>query len=221
MIATTQKPIEEILRQLEGKEKIFIVGCGECATTCETGSEDAVNKMKDLLEAKGKKVVGSAVPDAPCVAAQIKTALAKNAKAVKEADAFLVLACGSGTQSVKEADRRGKAVIGGCDTLFAATVDAEGNFQERCSACGECILEFTAGICPITRCSKGLLNGPCGGVKEGKCEVDRERDCIWVLIHDELKKIGRLDLLKRKMPPKDFSKAQKPHKLELGIKSNG
>lgn len=218
MIVTKQKPLENILSQLEGKSKIFIVGCGDCATTCQTGSEEAVKKMSEQLAASGKQVVGWAIPDAPCVAAQIKTVLAKNVKLVKEAEAFLVLACGSGIQSVKEADRRGISTIGGCDTLFAATVYAKGNFQERCSACGECILEFTGGICPVTRCGKGLLNGPCGGVREGKCEVNRDRDCAWVLIHDELKKSGKDNLLKKNMPPKDFSKSEKPHNLNIEVK---
>lgn len=216
MIATSKKPITTILKTLKGKEKIFIVGCGECATTCETGSEKAVMAMKKALEAKGKQVPGWVVPDAPCVAAQIKSALSKNIKAVKESEAFLVLACGSGVQAVKEADRSGKDVYSGCDTMFAATVNAKGDFEEKCSACGDCILEFTAGICPVTRCSKGLLNGPCGGVQDGKCEVDRDKDCIWIKIHDELKRLNKPYLSKETLSPKDFSKAKKPRSLSLG-----
>lgn len=211
MIITKQKSLGSISKQLDGKSKIFIVGCGECATTCGTGSEQAVVKIKQWLESGGKEVTGWAIPDAPCVAAQIKTALAKNTQAVKQSDAFLVLACGSGIQSVKESDRRNLLVASGCDTLFAATVDAKGDFQERCSACGECVLELTAGICPVTRCSKGLLNGPCGGVKDGKCEADRQRDCAWVLIYKELSGRNNLDLFKRFKPPKDFAKQAKPH----------
>jgi hypothetical protein len=92
-------------------------------------------------------------------------------------------------------------------------MDAQGNFFERCSACGECVLDITGGICPITLCPKGLLNGPCGGMDKGKCEVDKEKDCAWVLIYKELEKRKKLAELKKIQPPKDFKKATKPHKL--------
>jgi hypothetical protein len=94
-------------------------------------------------------------------------------------------------------------------------IDREGSFVERCSACGECILELTGGICPVTRCPKGLMNGPCGGVDKGKCEVDKELDCVWALIYNELKEKDRLYLLKEYRPPKDHSKMLKPRSRSL------
>jgi len=213
MIVTEQKPLPEIIESLKEYDKIFLIGCGECATTCKTGGKDELLKMQQELEKQGKTVLGTCIPDAPCVASQIKTELAKNTKVLKEAQTILVLACGLGTQSVKDNDRLGLVVVPACNTLCGAVVDAQGNFYEKCSMCGECVLGITAGICPITLCPKGLLNGPCGGMDKGKCEVDKERDCAWVLIYKELEKKNKLDTLKKVQTPKDFEKTQKPHKI--------
>ena len=213
MVITEQKPLAEIIDSLKGYNKIFLVGCGECATTCNTGGEPQVLKMKEVLTKAGKVVVGSSIPTAPCIAAQVKTELAKNIKTLSQAEAILVLACGLGVQLVKDNDRMGLAVMPACNTVFSAVVDAQGNFIEKCSLCGECVLGITAGICPITLCSKGLLNGPCGGANQGKCEVDKDKDCAWVLIYNELAKRNKLDTLKKIQPPKDFKKGTKPHKL--------
>ena len=213
MIITEQKPLQEILESLKEYNKIFLVGCGECATTCKTGTEEELSKMKQLLEGQGKTIVGMCIPSAPCVASQIKTELAKNMKALRQAEAILVLACGLGTQSVKDNDRLGLVVLPACNTLFGAVMDAQGNFYEKCSLCGECVLDITGGICPITLCAKGLLNGPCGGMDKGKCEVDKDRDCAWVLIYKELEKNKKLAKLKEIQKAKDFKKQTKPHKL--------
>ncbi|MDP3791709.1 MAG: methylenetetrahydrofolate reductase C-terminal domain-containing protein [Candidatus Omnitrophota bacterium] len=215
MIITKQKEIKEILKYLEGEKNIFLIGCGECSTTCKTGGEEDVKKIKELLEKEGKVVTGYSVPTAPCIAAKVKMELAKNRKTIESSDAILVLACGLGIQSVAENLRVDKKVHVGCDTLFMGAIDASGTFMERCSACGDCILDLTGLICPVTRCAKGLLNGPCGGQDKGKCEVDKNRDCAWILIYNQLKKQGNLNLLKAKRPPKDYSKSSKPRQLKL------
>ena len=215
MIITRQKSPEEVLKYIPEGEKVFIIGCGECSTTCQTGGEAEILKMKDILEKSGRKVTGSAIPDAPCVAAQLKTAMAKNIKAIKESDSILALACGLGAQSIKENDRTKKTIHIGCDTLFMGATDAKNDFFELCSACGDCVLELTAAICPITRCPKSLMNGPCGGQDKGKCEVDKERDCAWVMIYKELKERDKLELLKELRPPKDYSKLTKPRKRNM------
>ena len=217
MIITEQKPFAKILDILKEYNKIFLVGCGECATTCKTGGEEQLLKMKALLEEQGKNVLGMCIPGAPCVASQIKTEFAKNMKVLREAQAILVLACGLGVQSVKDNDRIGLVVLPACNTLFGALMDAQGNFLEKCSMCAECVLDETGAICPITLCPKGLLNGPCGGVDKGKCEVDKDKDCAWVLIYKELEKRNKLDNFKKIKEPKDFKKTNKPHKLTVGI----
>jgi ferredoxin len=215
MVITEQKNIQEILKHLKGYNKIFLVGCGECATTCKTGGKEELRKMQEELEKAGKVVLGSCIPDAPCIASQIKTELAKNIKLLKETEAILVLACGLGVQSVKDNDRLGLVVLPACNTLFGAVMDSQGNFFEKCSMCGECVLDITGGICPITLCPKGLLNGPCGGMDKGKCEVDKDRDCAWVLIYKELEKRGKLTEFKSIQAPKDFKKKTLPRKLIL------
>jgi ferredoxin len=213
MIVTEQKPLEQILESLKEYKKVFLVGCGECAATCKTGGEPELLAMKKLLEEQGKTVLGTCMPSAPCMASQIKTELAKNMKALREAEAILVLACGLGVQSVKDNDRLGLTVLPSCNTIFGAVMDSQGNFYEKCSMCAECVLAVTGGICPITLCAKGLLNGPCGGMNKGKCEVDTEKDCAWVLIYKELEKKNKLGQFKEIRAAKDFKKSAKPHKL--------
>ena len=217
MIVTKKKPIEEILKALGDASRIFIIGCGDCATTCESGGEKEILKMKALLESSGKTVTGWAMPDSPCIASQTKLHFAKNKKAVDDSDAFLVLACGLGAQSVLENDRNKKPVYIGCDTAFSSILDASGRgFFERCAMCGECVLNITGGICPVARCAKSLLNGPCGGSNKGKCEVDKNNDCAWILIYNRLKELNKLDGLKNIKPAKDHSKAIRPRQVVLG-----
>lgn len=215
MIITEQKPLAEIAESLKEYQKIFLIGCGECSTTCKTGGEAELSQMKQVLEGQGKVVVGMCIPSAPCIASKVKTELAKNMKSLREADAILVLACGLGVQSAKDNDRLGLAVMPALNTIFGAVMDAQGNFFEKCSLCGECVLDETAGICPITLCAKGLLNGPCGGMDKGKCEVDKDKDCAWVLIYKELEKKNKLHKLKEMHAPRDFKKSAKPHKLMM------
>ncbi|MCM8781463.1 MAG: methylenetetrahydrofolate reductase C-terminal domain-containing protein [Candidatus Omnitrophica bacterium] len=220
MIIAKLKPLAEILKYIKQGEKLFLVGCGECATTCKSGGEEEVLAIKKALEKEGITITGYTVPEAPCVAAKLRGEFAKHQREIKDADSMLVLACGLGAQSVKENDRFAKVVHIACDTLFMGAVDKEGVFKEKCSACGECVLELTGGICPITLCAKGILNGPCGGANKGKCEVDKERDCAWVLIYNELKKQGNLSRLREIQPPKDYSKTNKPRQLNQALSAS-
>ncbi|MDD2703329.1 MAG: methylenetetrahydrofolate reductase C-terminal domain-containing protein [Candidatus Omnitrophica bacterium] len=215
MNITEQKLFRDILASLEPYRAVFLVGCGDCSTVCKTGGSDQVLHMARLLEERGKTVTGFCVPQAPCIASHIKTEFAKNMKQLREADVMLVLACGAGVQSAKDNDRSGKTVIPACNTLFTGVMDAAGNFKEKCSLCGECVLEITGGICPITLCSKGLMNGPCGGMDKGKCETDRNKDCAWVLIYQELEKRGIADKVKQVQKPRDYKKMQKPRSLSM------
>jgi len=215
MIATKQKTFECILETIKDKKNIFLLGCGECATTCKTGGEPEILAMKQKLEGAGKLVTGWAVPKASCVSAQIKTAMAKNRAALLRTDAVLIFACGSGTQTFQENDRLNLDVYSGNDTLFIASVDAQGNLFEMCSACSDCVLDRTEGICPVTRCAKGLMNGPCGGQKDGKCEVDRQKDCAWVLIYRRKANKKKTAELKTIHAPRDYKKSLKPHHVAL------
>jgi hypothetical protein len=215
MITTKQKSLQDILKMLEGKERIFLVGCGDCAATCKTGGDEDVRRVAKKLEESGKKVTGMVVPEVTCVTAQAKIAFAKNKEALRASDAVLVFACGSGVQCFKENDRLGLDIYPGCDSLFAALIDKDGSFKEVCATCGECLLDLTEGICPVARCPKGLLNGPCGGQSRGKCETDRTRDCAWILIYNRLKEKGRVGNLRKRQPAKDRQKVSRPGALSL------
>ena len=213
MVITEQKCLEVIIDSLKNYKKIFLVGCGECSTACKTGGKEELVIIQENLEKAGKVITGAMVPDAPCIAAKTKAEFAKNLKFLKDSQAILVMACGLGVQSVKDNERTGLAVIPGCDTLCGAVMDTAGNFLEKCSMCGECVLDVTSGICPTTLCPKGILNGPCGGMNKGKCEVDNERDCAWILIYKESEKGNNLGNFKKIQPPKNHKKSIKPRKV--------
>lgn len=210
MIIARKKPLEDILRALDRETKVFIVGCGECATVTQTGGEAEVAEMKESLEKAGKQVVAVDVVAANCQELDLKRILRKHKHAAEEAEAFLVLSCGAGTQSVRAATD--KHVVPGTDSLFVGNVQRSMDFVEKCSLCGDCVLDEYGAICPVTRCAKGLLNGPCGGTNKGKCEVDPDTDCAWVLIHEQLKREGRKDKRTRIHEPKDWSVVGRPGK---------
>jgi hypothetical protein len=132
---------------------------------------------------------------------------------VDEADALLVMACGAGVQSVSGAVP--KRTVAALDTLFLGNIRRFGQFEQRCSLCGECIVTETAGICPMTVCPKGLLNGPCGGMMDGRCETDADSDCAWVLIHERVAALGGTEKLRKMVPAKDYSRILKPGKLKV------
>ena len=215
MIITQQKPFEEIIGFLERSNAVFICGCSECATLCKTGGEEEVKQMKKRLEETGKKVPGWVVLDPACHILENKKHFRENKAQLAKVDSILVLACGNGVQAVSESID--KIVYPGVNTLFLGDIIRFGQFEERCQLCGECLLEKTGGICPISRCSKSLLNGPCGGSENGKCEIDPDIDCAWQLIIDRLSKQGQLDRLKEIIPAKDWSTSRDggPRKLNI------
>lgn len=212
MVITEKKPFEEIKKMLEGVKKIYITGCSLCATSCMTGGEKQISEMKEALEKEGKIVTGYTVLDPSCNKLQVRSTLKKNKEALEEADAILCMACGDGAQTVAGVIET-KPVYPANNTMFIGEVERIGHFSEVCKACGECELAWTGGICPVTRCAKGLLNGPCGGSRNGKCEVNSENDCAWVLIYDRLRKLGQLEKMLDIKPPKDYSKAYNPRKI--------
>lgn len=202
MIITKKKPDEEIEEMTRPFGKLFVVGCGTCSTSCQTGGEEQVAEMVEKL---GDRVIGSAMVEEPCDLRIDRRDLKKHRDAIKEADAIVVMSCGVGVQTV--GDYSGKIVLPASDTVFIGETERIGKFYDRCKACGECILDETGGICPITRCPKSLLNGPCGGQVEGKCEVGEYKDdCAWVLIWERLKEQDRLDLFMKFRPPRDYGK---------------
>ncbi len=193
--------------------KVFIVGCGNCATVCQTGGEKQVEEMAKKI-GEIKNIIGITVIENPCDERLAKKELSKEV-IEKQPDALLVMACGVGVQTLTELFNI--PCIPALDTEFLGKVERVGRFFERCRACGDCLLYETSGICPVTRCAKGLLNGPCGGQADGKCEVGGwQNDCAWVLIFEKLKKQGRLDQFMKFREPRDYKIKAGPGELVLG-----
>jgi len=214
-IISTQKPFETILGYIKanGEKKVFITGCGQCATTCQSGGEAECEAMKAKLEAEGVTVTGTAVFDPSCNLLKTKSEI-KKMPGAEEADAIVCLACGEGVQTLAQLVK--KPVHPGLDSLFIGQTKRVGHFHEGCSVCGECELEWTGGVCPMTICAKGILNGPCGGAKDGKCEVSADKDCAWILIYNKLKEQNKLANMDEIREPKDYTKAMKPRSLVVG-----
>ncbi len=219
MIGTTKKPLEEILQALEGYEKIAVVGCDGCAKVCATGGLDQVKEMAQDLKSKGKNITLEVSPERTCNIMKSREALDSCKDQIAAADAVLVLGCGGAVQIARQTTEEygltvpvkvGLDSVGHMDMVVPGTVA-----MEQCQECGMCILNDTGGICPVTKCAKSLLNGPCGGSENGKCEVDPNRDCAWVLIYNRMAALGELDKLKRYMEPKDYSKMSKPRVLYI------
>jgi len=204
MILSKQKPWEEILGYLDGEKSVFLLGCNGCAQASGTGGPEQVTEMKDKLEAEGKKVTGSTVVDFLCEKALVKSRLRGKLEQVKVADSILVMTCGVGVQAV--AASVNKVCHPACDTVNLGGSRGEWKGSERCMECGECLLEYTGGICPLTACTKGLISGQCGGASKGKCELNPEKDCGWELIYKRLKAKGQLDMLKKPIPPKNWDR---------------
>jgi hypothetical protein len=209
---TKQKSVEEIEQQLSGFDRVYIAGCGTCATMTRTGGKEEVLKVKEYLQELGKLVTGSTVIPTACDE-MTEAAIKENNGAIQNANCILVMACALGVH--KLSTYIDKPVLPALDTLFIGIEDSPGCFQEVCAQCGQCILGQTAAICPLTACHKGLLNGPCGGTNDGKCEVDKEKDCAWTLIYQRLEKQGRLDLMRKHQSPRDHNVVLKPRTTRI------
>lgn len=204
MIITVPKNFSDLLIQTTDKDKIFIVGCAGCATKCNTGSESAVLEITENFKQNSRIVNGFAILDTACDIRVARKDLIKNNKFL-ESTIIVALTCGAGIQAIEKiTDLK---IIAGLDGLFVGTTERIGVYNQYCSTCGQCIVDKTAGICPVTRCSKGLINGPCGGFVNGKCEVDQEKDCAWVLIYEKLKKTNSVNMIKDTyLPPRKIVK---------------
>ena len=209
---TKQKPFDEVKQQLDRFDRVYIVGCGTCATMTRTGGREEVLDMKEHLQELGKLVTGWTVIPTACDE-MTEVAIRENDGAIQNANCILVMACALGVHRVSS--YISKPVIPALDTLFIGIEDSPGNFHEVCAQCGQCVLGETAGICPLTACHKGLLNGPCGGTNNGKCEVDKEKDCGWTLIYQRLEEQGRLDLMRKYHPPKNYQVVPRPRITKL------
>jgi len=204
MIMARPKPIEEIIDEIKDFNKVLIAGCDGCVTVCEAGGIKEVQVLASALRFYFTKENKRMEIDETSLTRQCdKDYLHELLDKIDDYDAIVSLACGAGVQFMAEMYRK-KPIFPGVDTCFIGVTEERGVWAERCQACGQCILASTGGICPISRCSKRMLNGPCGGSEKGKCEISADTDCGWHLIYERLKELGQLDFFAEPTDPKDW-----------------
>jgi ferredoxin len=210
MITAERKPFEEILSLVEGKKKILVAGCDTCVAICLTGGEKEAEILASELRIKAQQEGREIEVEHTAAIRQCEWEyLDMIGQKVEQADVVLSMACGIGIQSMAEKFAP-RLVMPAVDTNMLGMPQEHAVWLERCAACGDCRIGLTGGVCPVVRCSKSLMNGPCGGSHEGLCEVkhgDETIECAWALIHERLKAQGREELLLQIRPPKDWSKS--------------
>jgi len=205
MIVAERKSIPELIEILRGHERILILGCGTCVTVCLSGGEREVCIIASALRMASRLQGFALEVDELTIERQCDNVFIEEAaEAIEKVDAVLSIGCGAGVQAIAERYPR-KPVYAGLDTVFLGILEERGVWNEKCASCGACVLADFGGICPITRCAKHLLNGPCGGSREDRCEVRPDLPCAWQLIYERLANIGQTDKLKKITPPKDWS----------------
>jgi ferredoxin len=205
MVMGEGKPIEEILSMIADKKKILVVGCKGCVTVCSAGGQKEVEILSATIRIAREKEGNSIEIREETLERQCDHEYLEQMRSyIDDYEAVVSIACGAGVQFTAEKYRR-IPVYPGINTNFIGVTLEQGVWSERCQACGNCILHKTGGICPITRCCKSLLNGPCGGSSKGKCEIDPDVECGWQLIYDRLKELGSLELFEEVIPIKDWS----------------
>lgn len=220
MIVGERKGLEEILDMIEGARKLLIAGCGTCVTISFAGGAREVSELASAIKLALKKDGRDIEIQEQTTLRQCEIEFVKGLSAnITWSDAVLSLACGVGVQTMAETFPKVR-ILPGINTMMIGSHSADRVFKEYCGACGDCILDETGGICPIVRCSKSMLNGPCGGSRNGKCEVSPEIDCGWQLIYDKLKELGLQESWSEIKPPKDWSTSWHggPRKLDKSVK---
>ena len=204
MIVAQRKSIPELTEMLDGHKKILVLGCGTCVTVCLAGGEREVSIISSALRISSNlKNMGFEVEELTIERQCDNIFIEKAADAISRNDVVLSLGCGAGVQAM--AERFDKPVYAGLDTEFIGILEERATWTEKCISCGKCVLHMYGGICPITRCAKHMLNGPCSGSREDRCEVRPDRPCAWQLIYNRMKTIGELDKLKTIKAPKNWS----------------
>lgn len=183
---TTKKDFNEVLLNITQSRKIVIIGCAECAAVCQTGGSQQVAEMAESLS--DREILATISIQSPCDKRISSRDMKRISEETENADAIIALTCGSGVQALAEVT--GKRIIAALDTHFLGMVERVGRFYERCSHCGQCILNDTAGICPVTRCPRRVKNGPCEYINGDRCDVYPERECVWHDIFYRLKESG-------------------------------
>ena len=205
MNVTERKETAEVIESLADVQKVFLLGCQGCPIGCETGGQPWLDEMTAALSEAGKEITGTALIDMICNKVGVATRLTPLVESLKAAQAILVASCGVGVQAV--GNMVGRLAVPAMDTICMGDYQGLWPSQERCAECGECVLAYTGGLCPITLCAKSLVNGTCGGTgDDGSCEVTAARRCGWQMIYERLDGLGRTANLKRPTAPRDYRK---------------
>lgn len=205
MIVGKTKPVEEIASAIAGFRKVLILGCGSCVTVCLSGGDKEARAMARDLSRSDLYTDDPPAIRVKTLERQCEKDLAKAFLEIPpDTDAILSLACGAGVQTLADVVDP-IPVIPALNTTFLGALDEPGIWREKCQGCGDCLLTFTAGVCPLARCAKRLLNGPCGGSSKGKCEIGGDVDCAWHIIVERLMDRGRLEDYEKISAPKDWS----------------
>jgi ferredoxin len=208
MIVAEQKSLDEIKSLIGESEKVLVLGCGTCVTVCFAGGEREAATVATSLRMSTKLDKDSKTVTHATIQRQCEWEyLDEVTEQVSDVDVVLSLGCGIGVQAIAE-HFPNSWVVPGLNTSFLGLPSEHGVWDERCAACGDCILGITGGICPIARCSKSLLNGPCGGSEDGHCEIDKDTPCAWQLIYDNMESKGKVEVLMNHQPPKDWSQSR-------------
>ncbi len=207
MIVAEQKPFEDIYSYAKRHRRVLLLGCGTCVTVCMAGGEKEVGILASLVRLAARERNDDITVDEHTITRQCDAEFFDETTARKAADAEAVISMGCGVGVQFCAQRfPDKIVYPALNTKFYGATIEQGVWAERCAGCGECVLADFGGICPVARCSKSLLNGPCGGSQDGRCEVDPERvECAWQLIYERMEAMGRLEELEKIQPFKDWS----------------
>lgn len=205
MIVGKQKPLEEIWETIKSHKNVLVFGCNTCVAICHEGGNKEAEILASLLRMKAAQEGVIMEIKNSGIERQCEHEFFESASdEIKNADAVLSTACGVGVQFLAQKFQT-TPVYPGLNTTFLGAVESLGHIEEKCQACGNCILASTAGICPIARCAKRVMNGPCGGSTNGKCEINKDIDCVWQLIIDRLKSLGRMEDYEIIAPIKDWS----------------
>jgi len=213
MVTVKLKPMVKILELLKPYEKVFVVGCQLGSGRCRNGGLREAYKVAGYLELHGFKITGVKSPGGTCILERIDSNSKSLVKEASSSDVVLSLACGAGTQLL--AEELSIPVVTGVDTLFIGVERERRYFDEYCVACGECIISQTGGICPVARCPKSLVNGPCGGAIAGRCEVDPSIPCVWFKIASRLEELKELPSFRGVTLFRDYRASIYPRRLVL------
>jgi ferredoxin len=207
MITAERKPLEELIEFIRPYKRILLLGCNECVTVCAAGGRKEVGLLASGLQMAMLKnginiEIRQHTVERQCDPEYVEEVV----PLLDGTEAIMSMACGCGVQQL--AGRfRDKPVFPAVNTKFMGASERQGVWVERCQGCGNCLLGLTGGICPIARCAKQLMNGPCGGSTAGHCEISEDVDCVWQLIWDRLKALGQVERYLEIMPAKDWRPA--------------